>query len=228
MNTQVNDEPTRQEAANAASLEDKWQALARDGETIRAVRLRRETTGEGIREAKDAVEAYLASLPVGSYHAPIHMDEREAIEYLTKYFEEHAPGDDHRRHVKSAMRLLANHTELAWTRFRGVETGPVPPGRHINLAGHHFLYRHGETVVMQWQPQSRSWCPSGLIATLSDVDTKGWRYIAPCPFPLFEDEAAELRGVQDSLQAQSSADNVKLSQEQARALRVFLHLYFPK
>lgn len=66
---------------------------------------------------------------------------------------------------------------------------PTPPGVHVAEAGHHWLeeldydgHFHG-LVVLQWQPNAKKWCHSGNAATGLNVDTSGWRYLAPCPTP---------------------------------------------
>lgn len=66
---------------------------------------------------------------------------------------------------------------------------PVPPNMHIMDAGHHWVedidfdgHSHG-LRVLQWQPHAKRWCASGDVATGRNVDTVGWRYLAPCPQP---------------------------------------------
>jgi ribosomal protein L7/L12 len=41
--------------------DSEWKKLAREGKTIDAIKLFRHTSGHGLKESKDAVEAYLAA-----------------------------------------------------------------------------------------------------------------------------------------------------------------------
>lgn len=76
----------------------------------------------------------------------------------------------------------------------------LPPGHHINYAGHHWLrmvdfdgHSNG-TIVLQWQPHARKWCHSNNFSTGRNYDNVDYYlYVAPCPMPLFEDEQERLR-----------------------------------
>jgi hypothetical protein len=66
-------------------------------------------------------------------------------------------------------------------------TGPFPP--HPKAADHHWLEvfdMDGHSfglVVAQWNPGARRWSHSGLVATGMYLETRHWRYVAPCPMP---------------------------------------------
>lgn len=70
-----------------------------------------------------------------------------------------------------------------------VKLEPVPIGFHAKLAGYHWLQevdfdgRVMDTVVLQWNPGAQRWSHSGHVGTGIYVDTKGWKYLAPCPMP---------------------------------------------
>ena len=85
----------------------------------------------------------------------------------------------------------------------------LPPGHHINLAGHHWLQmvdydgHHNGFVVLQWQPIARKWCHSNNIATGRDYNNVDYYvYVAPCPMPMFDDEQARLRRLLDEAEDQ--------------------------
>lgn len=69
-----------------------------------------------------------------------------------------------------------------------VKVEPVPP-KGQKLGGHHWLQevdfdgRVMDTVVLQWSPGVQRWSHSGNVGTGMYVDTKGWKYLAPCPMP---------------------------------------------
>lgn len=68
---------------------------------------------------------------------------------------------------------------------------PRPPLVFIKSASHHWLQevyddgRPGQPVVLQWSPASERWCISGDVASGIFMDTRGWKYLAPCPVPDF-------------------------------------------
>lgn len=70
-----------------------------------------------------------------------------------------------------------------------VKVEPVPPGHHARLGGHHWLQevdfdgRVCDTVVYQWNPGVQRWSHSGEIGTGYYMETKGWKYLQPCPMP---------------------------------------------
>lgn len=69
-----------------------------------------------------------------------------------------------------------------------VKVEPIPP-KGQKLGGHHWLQevdfdgRVMDTVVLQWNPGAQRWSHSGHVGTGVYVDTKGWKYLAPCPMP---------------------------------------------
>lgn len=66
---------------------------------------------------------------------------------------------------------------------------PKPPVVFLKSASHHWLQeldhdgRLGQPVVLQWAPASERWCISGGVASGIFMDTRGWKYLAPCPAP---------------------------------------------
>jgi hypothetical protein len=70
-----------------------------------------------------------------------------------------------------------------------IQVEPKPPGHHSRLGGHHWVQhidfdgREHEVVVLQWNPGVQRWSHSGNVGTGIYVDTKGWKYLRPCPMP---------------------------------------------
>lgn len=68
---------------------------------------------------------------------------------------------------------------------------PSPPLLMSRIAGHHWLReidfdgRASEYIVLQWNPAAKRWSHSGSVATGYYIDTRGWKYIQPCPMPEF-------------------------------------------
>lgn len=74
--------------------------------------------------------------------------------------------------------------------------GLVPPGKERFYAKHHWVTRvdvDGRTCgleVYQWQPGTQRWCRPNEYASERDLELEGYRYIAVCPTPPFEQELA--------------------------------------
>lgn len=82
---------------------------------------------------------------------------------------------------------------IAHTKDPHADVGPVPP--QPKDAGHHWLedfdcdgHSFG-MVVAQWNPGARRWSHSGNVATGMYLDTRHWKYVAPCPMPDFPEKA---------------------------------------
>lgn len=73
--------------------------------------------------------------------------------------------------------------------FRRSNEIPMPPNRHIMMAGHHWLVevdydgRENGVRVLQWNPSAKQWSNSGMVGTGIYVDTAGWRYLQHCEVP---------------------------------------------
>lgn len=92
-------------------------------------------------------------------------------------------------------------------------TEPVPPSYHVGMAGHHWVERidyDGRSCgleVYQWQPSVKKWCRPNEYAQDRDVDLTGYRYVAVCPTPMFEEEAEEVKKIFDDLQLRFTSGN---------------------
>ena len=72
----------------------------------------------------------------------------------------------------------------------------LPPLKEQGYARHHWVERidyDGRGCgleVYQWQPHARMWCLPNRYAQgdFSNTDLKGYRYVAICPTPPFEEE----------------------------------------
>lgn len=84
---------------------------------------------------------------------------------------------------------LASLTQDDMARLSAKKREPAPPAHLLRDAGHHWLEiidsddRVVDLVVMQWQPGIKRWCYSGYCGSGRDIDSHGWRYVAPCPLP---------------------------------------------
>ena len=184
--------------SNSDTMTEKWQSLAREGEIIQAIKIYRETTGADLVKSRDEVNRWIAEQPTGTCHAPIELNDSEAMAITLQMARNGAGyeiGDDYRRATK-AIDQAERITRRILERSENATTGPMPCTRHIRTSGHHWLRNtFGDLIAMQWQPGVMKWCYSGQYASLADVDTKGWEYIAPCPMPLLSDEVAQVRNI---------------------------------
>ena len=86
-------------------------------------------------------------------------------------------------------------------RLHPTEIPLLPPASEQPYARHHWVERvdydgHGCGLeVYQWQPHARKWCLPNRYAQgdISDVELKGYRYVAICPTPPFAEEVEEAR-----------------------------------
>lgn len=86
--------------------------------------------------------------------------------------------------------IMRRVKENADAKASGKRVMVLPPLREIQHAGHHWLrvVRFGsgsfELRVLQWAPNEFVWYHSGEVATVAPhVNTDGWEYVAPCPYP---------------------------------------------
>lgn len=210
---------------NDNSNNERWQTLARKGETVKAIATYRELFGTSLKEAKDAVDIWIANQPAGTCMAPIRMDDDEALALVLKSASKWASDTDmqgEERRIEKAVEVAKGLFDNRLDRDTNAKTGPKPPDRHIGHCGHHWLRtQQGDVVVLQWQPATEKWCPSGRVAMLSAVDTCKWTYIAPCPMPLLDDEQIYLEGLHEELERQDGS--IPMSARMAQFLRQFLY-----
>ena len=209
--------------SNDQNMNDKWQSLAREGSVVQAVMTYRSIAGTTFTEAKRAVSGWIASQPAGVCKPPIEMSDHEAVE-LTLDLASTGAGyevDEDRRRACKAIDIATTITKRILERDANADTGPVPPGRHVGFTGHHWLRNNfGELVVRQWQPGVKKWCASGMVATMSSVDTTGWTYVAPCPMPLEENEQIYLEGLHEEMRRDHQWS---LTERASQFLREFLY-----
>lgn len=209
---------------NDVNKNESWRELARNGDLIQAIKVYRELTGEGLRESKQAVDAWIAAQPEGVCKKPIYLSDDEALA-LTLSTARTGAGyelDEEYRRAQKAIEQTASLVNRILDRDTEAKTGPIPPARHIAMAGHHWLHNaHSEIVVMQWQPGEKKWCHSGRVATANSIDTVKWTYIAPCPMPLMDDEQIYLEGLHEELGRQGGS--IPMTQRMAQFLREFLY-----
>lgn len=213
---------------NDDSKNERWQSLARNGETVKAITTYRELFGTSLHEAKETVDLWIANQPAGTCLEPIRMSEDEALALVLNSASKWACDTDmqgEERRIEKAVVMVRGLVNNRLDRDTNAKTGPKPPGRHIGHCGHHWLRTpQGEIVVLQWQPATEKWCPSGRVAMMSAVDTTKWTYIAPCPMPLLEEEQARLEVVRKKMVWGLRRDeNVTLTTEDKRFLREFLY-----
>lgn len=96
---------------------------------------------------------------------------------------------------------------------RAPSTMPVPPSYHIGMAGVHWMERidyDGRPCgleVYQWQPSEKLWCRPNEYSSGRDLELIGYRYVAPCPTPMFDEEAKEVKKIFDDLQQRFTSGN---------------------
>lgn len=104
----------------------------------------------------------------------------------------------------------------------------IPPTRHDQLAGHHWLRVKDSDghffgfICLQWQPRARQWCHSFMYATGRNYDVSYYEYWGPCPMPADPEEIEELKKLiraMDSLDNTEAADRRVLTNAQWKLLR---------
>lgn len=114
---------------------------------------------------------------------------------------------------------------------------PVPPSYHVGRAGCHWMERidyDGRPCgleVYQWQPGAKKWCLPNQYAQDRDLELIGYRYVAPCPTPMFEQEAEEVKEIFDDLELRFVSGNsvpvtkASIDQKQYEKLRRLFYDY---
>lgn len=75
--------------------------------------------------------------------------------------------------------------------MRTEQSKVVPPNEHVRFCGMHWLRinRYGsanagnDLIALQWNPGSKTWTYSNAHDSGGEIDTSGWEYISPIPYP---------------------------------------------